>query len=178
MGIRKNDFKLQLKNGEIKDFEKIVLSSGICELFVPMGFVSSEEGEMVFYDCSGYTALSQYHMKHVREALEVLEKILILISKAGEYLISPSKITLNRETIFYNEKTGQIRIAYVPVSKQWASLKENVIGFVGEVEGEIGGTQRLYLEKVKKHLNHHNYYVKDMINLIGELKRELFTANA
>ena len=39
MEIRNNDFKLQLKDGSIKEFEKVVLSSGICDLFMPMGFV-------------------------------------------------------------------------------------------------------------------------------------------
>lgn len=178
MEIRNNDFKIKLKNGEIKDFEKIVLSSGICELFMPMGFISSEDGELVSYDCSGYTAISQYHIRHAKEALDILEKTLILISKAGEYLISPSKITLSKETIFYNERTGQIRIAYVPIGKQWASLKENVMGFVGEVEKDVNEKNRFYLQRVRKYFDHNNYYIKDMINLIGELKRELFVKTA
>ena len=47
MEIRNNDFKLQLKDGSIKEFEKVVLSSGICDLFMPMGFVRLEDGELV-----------------------------------------------------------------------------------------------------------------------------------
>ena len=49
MEIRNNDFKLQLKDGSIKEFEKVVLSSGICDLFMPMGFVPGwKTGELVF----------------------------------------------------------------------------------------------------------------------------------
>lgn len=173
MELRNNDFKLNLKDGAFKDFEKVVLSSGVCNLFMPMGFVSSEDGELVSYDCSGYTALSQCNITQIKEALDILEKTFLIISRAGEYLISPSKITLNKETIFYHERTKQIKIAYVPIDKQWASLKENMLEFVYEVEDGIKGNNRVYLEKVRRHLDHNNYYIKDIVNLIGELKRQI-----
>ena len=72
MEIRNNDFKLQLKEGAVRDFEKVVLSSGLCELFMPMGFVSCEDGELVSYHCSGYTALRQCNVKETKEALDIL----------------------------------------------------------------------------------------------------------
>jgi len=174
MEIRNNNFQLQLKEGDIKEFEKVVLSSGICNLFMPMGFVSSEDGELVSYDCSGYTALSQCDITQVKEAFDILEKTFLIISRAGEYLISPSKITLSKETIFYNEQTQAVRIAYVPVKTQWANLSENMMGLIREMEAEVRGNNKVYLEKIRRHLDRNNYYIKDLINLIGELKREVY----
>ena len=173
MEICNNDFKLQLKEGSVKEFEKVVLSSGICELFMPMGFVSCEEGELVSYNCSGYTSLRQCNITQVREAFDILEKTFLLISKAGEYLITPSRITLSQDTIFYNKETKQVRIAYVPVEKPYASLRENITGFITEVEESVPGNNRVYLEKVKRKLEEKNYYIKDMVNLIGEMKRKI-----
>lgn len=172
MEIRNNDFKLQLKEGAVRDFEKVVLSSGLCELFMPMGFVSCEDGELVSYHCSGYTALRQCNVKETKEALDILEKTFLLVSKAGEYLITPSRITLSLDTIFYDRKTGQVRIAYVPVERP-ATLRENMVNFITEVELGVPGNNRGYLEKVKQHLEQNNYYITDIIDLIGELKRDI-----
>ena len=167
MEILKNDFKLQLEGGAVKDYEKVVLSSGLCELFMPMGFVSCEDGELVSYHCSGYTALRQCKITQIKEALDILEKTFLLLSKAGEYFITPSKITLNLDTIFYNQETKQVKIAYIPIQNPQTSLRENMVGFVSEMERGICGNHRIYLEKVKSHIDENNYYIGDIINLIG-----------
>lgn len=173
MEIRNNDFRLRLKEGSVKEFEKVVLSSGLCDLFMPMGFVSCEEGELVSYHCSGYTALKQCSIKEARAALDILEKILRLVSEAAEYLITPSRITLDMNTIFYDRKTGQVRIAYVPLENPHSTLRENMIGFITQMEGAVGREDRLYLETVKNKMQENNYYLADMINLIGDMKRKL-----
>ena len=174
MEIRNNDFKLQLREGSVREFEKVVLSSGLCDLFMPMGFVSCEDGELVSYHCSGYTALRQLSITEIKEALDILEKTFLLVSRAGEYLITPSRITLDLDTIFYSKETGGVKVAYVPVDNPAASLRENMTGFITEMEKGVYGNNRLYLEKIKTHLEENNYYINDIIDLIGELKREIY----
>lgn len=174
MEIRNNDFKLQLREGSVREFEKVILSSGLCELFMPMGFISCEEGELVLYHCSGYTALRQCKVNEIREALEILEKTFLLVSRAGEYLITPSRITLTLDTIFYNRETSEVRIAYVPVEDPQTNLRENMVGFITEIEKGVRGSSKVYLEKVKNQLDKNNYYIEDIINIIGAMKRELY----
>lgn len=173
METQNKDFKLRLKEGSVKEFEKIVLSSGLCELFMPMGFVSCEDGEIVSYNCSGYTALRHCGLKDVRQALEILEKTFLLVSKAGEYLITPSRIMLTLDTIFYDRRTKQVRVAYVPMPRDRMNLQENMMTFIGEVGRQLPGKKQEYLEKVKKQIKENNYYIKDIIHLIGELKRKI-----
>lgn len=173
MGIQRSDFKLKLKDGAIKDFEKVVLSSGACELFMPMGFVSMEEGELVAYNCSGYTSLRQCDIVEIKEAFDILEKTFILVRKAGEYLITPSRITLNLDTIFYKKQTKQVRIAYVPAEEPYTSLRENMAGFLTQMEEMIRGNERSYLQKVRSKMEEQNYYINDLINTIGEMRRQV-----
>lgn len=174
MEIRNNDFKLRLNDGSIKEFEKVVLSSGICELFMPMGFVRLEDGELVSYNCSGYTSLRQCNIGEAKEAFEILEKTLLLVNRAGEYLITPGKITLNMDTIFYNRKTKQVRIAYVPAEESKMSLRENVAEFFTQMEEKLKDTEKIHLEEVKKKMEEQNYYIGDLINIIGEMRRKLY----
>lgn len=168
--LRNNDFKLELKEGAIRDYEKIILSQ-INDIFMPMGFVSTSEGELVTYNCSGYSALRQCRVTEVMEALEILERTLMLVSRAGEYLISPRKIMLSIDTIFYNRETHQVKIAYVPVENENASLRENMACFITEMENSVAGTGKTYLENVKKQMDENNYYIQDLINVIGEIRR-------
>lgn len=174
MEMRNSDFKIRMKEGTIKDYEKIVLSSGMCDLFMPMGFINNQGESIVSYDCSGYTALSQCSTLQVREALDILEKTFLILSRAGEYLITPSKITLTKDTIFYHEENHTVKIAYVPMEKQFLSVRENMMDFIVEVEQDVEKTDRKYLKKVREHLDHNNYYIRDIISLIGELKRVYF----
>lgn len=168
--LRSNDFKLELKEGAIKDYEKMILSQ-INDIFMPMGFISTSECELVTYNCSGYSALRQCRITEVLEALEILERTLILVGRAGEYLISPRKIMLSQDTIFYNRETRQVKIAYVPVEDKYCSLRENMSGFISEMEKNVAGTGRKYLEDVKKEMDENNYYIQDLINVIGTIRR-------
>ena len=167
--LRNNDFRLELKKGTIRDYEKIILSQ-INDIFMPMGFVNTSEGELVTYNCSGYSSLRQCKVTEVLEALEILERTLILVSRAGEYLISPRKIMLSTDTIFYNTDTKQVKIAYVPVEDESLTLRENMAGFITEMENKVSGTGRTYLEDVKKEMEENNYYIQDLINVIGDIR--------
>lgn len=170
MRIRDNNFRIQLKEGAIKDYEKIVLSD-VNDIFMPMGFLSYDEGELVTYNCSGYSSLSQCDIKEVLEALEILERTLVLVSRASEYLISPSMITLSMETIFYDRDSGRVRIAYVPVINEKASLRENMAEFITEIKDNLQMQEQVYMDKVKTQMEENNYYIQDLINIIGDIRR-------
>lgn len=173
MEIRNSDFRIKLKEGAVKEYEKVVLSSGLCDLFIPMGFVSSEDGEMICYQCSGYASLRQCNITEAKEAFEILEKTFILVSRAGEYLITPSKITLTMDTIFYNRETKQVKIAYVPIDRMECSLQENMAEFIAQMGQAVKGTGSHYLDNIRIQMEENNYYIGDLINRIGEMRRKL-----
>ena len=102
---------------------------------------------------------------------------MLLVNRAGEYLITPGKITLNMDTIFYNRKTKQVRIAYVPAEEPQLNLRENVAEFFTQMEGKLKKTERAYLEKMKTQMEEHNYYIGDLINMIGEIRRKLYMSD-
>lgn len=170
MRIRDNNFRLQLKEGAIKDFEKIILLE-VNDIFMPMGFVSFDEGELVTYNCSGYSSLSQCNVTEVLEALEILERTFLLVSRASEYLISPNMITMNMDTIFFDRKTRQVRIAYVPAEREAASLRENMAGFINAIGENVQEKGKIYMDKVRVQMEENNYYIQDLINIIGEIRR-------
>ena len=97
-----------------------------------------------------------------------------MVNRAGEYLITPGKITLNMDTIFYNRKTKQVRIAYVPAEESKMSLRENVAEFFTQMEEKLKDTEKIHLEEVKKKMEEQNYYIGDLINIIGEMRRKLY----
>ena len=176
MRIRDNNFRIELKEGAIKDYEKVILSE-VNDIFMPMGFVSYDEGELVSYNCSGYSSLSQCEITEVLEALEILERTFLLVSRASEYLISPSKITLNMDTIFYDRQTGRVRIAYVPVDGDNVSLRENLTGFIKEIKNNLHENERTYLDEVNEQMDEKNYYIRDIVNIIGDIRRSVVKDN-
>ncbi len=170
MRIRENNFRVELKEGAIKEYEKVILSE-VNDIFMPMGFVCFDEGELVTYNCSGYSSLSQCNIREVLEALEILERTFMLVSRASEYLISPNRITLSMETIFYDRETRQVRIAYLPVESETATLRENMSSFITEIKGNLQDSGKIYMDKVKTQMEENNYYIQDLINIIGDIRR-------
>lgn len=170
MRIRDNGFRIELKEGAIRDYEKVILSD-INDIFMPMGFVSHNEGEVVSYNCSGYASLAQCGITEAIEALEILERTFHLISRASEYLISPNMITLSMDTIFYDRDSNRVRIAYVPVDKENAVLRENIAEFITEFCSSIHEEGKVYLDEVKTQMEENNYYIQDLINVIGDIRR-------
>ena len=61
----------------------------------------------------------------------------------------------------------------MPVENPSSTLRENMIGFINQMEGAVSQEDRLYLETVKSKMEENNYYLADMINLIGDMKRKL-----
>ena len=66
------EYSLRLKENSVLDFEKIMLTSGECSLFMPMGFMTADEGETVCYDCSGFIPLSRYQIEKTDDALYIM----------------------------------------------------------------------------------------------------------
>ena len=110
-----SEFKVEFSKCDMKEFERVMLSSGQCSFFMPMGFMGSENGEAICYDCSGFSPLSMYRIERTEDALYLLEQVLLILGKAVEYLITPANITLTTDTVFYSKETGEVKIAYVPV---------------------------------------------------------------
>ena len=168
------EFKVELNENSVKDFEKIMLLSGQCSFFMPMGFMGSEKGETVCYDCSGFAPLSRYRIERTEDALYILEKNLIILGNSIEYFITPARITLNTNTVFYNKDSGEIKLTYVPVRGEKADLRRNIARFIAQLKVDIRDGREEYLDRAVKYIYHNNYYIKDMVNKIELFKRQIY----
>lgn len=169
-----NGYSLKLKENSVLDFEKIMLTSGECSLFMPMGFMSADEGETVCYDCSGFIPLSRYQIERTDDALFILENVVIILNRAVEYLLDPSKVTLNTDTVFYNKESGEVKITYVPLSSGKTGLNKNLVSFIGQLRSEISDTYSEYLVETAKYIYYYNYNLTDIVNKIGVYRREIY----
>lgn len=169
-----NGYSLKLKENSVLDFEKIMLTSGECSLFMPMGFLSADEGETVCYDCSGFVPLSRYQIDRTDDALYILENILLILNRTVEYLLDPSKVTLNTDTVFYNKETGEVKITYVPLCSEKTDLRKNLVGFIGQLKRDVNDVYSDYLMQTAKYIYYYNYNMTDVVNKIGVFRREIF----
>lgn len=168
------EFRVRLEENSMRDYERIMLTSGECGFFMPMGFVGEESGEVAFYYCSGFAPLSSYSIEKTDDALYILESVLLIVGKSIEYLITPSKITVTEDTVFYNKETGQVKIAYIPLASENTNMRINLAAFIDQLSGNIRDGNGKYLEETKKYIMCHNYYIREMVNKVGLFKRQLY----
>lgn len=170
-----NEYKIRIEDNSIFEYERIVLSSGECDFLFPMVFMGENGRETAYYSCSGFTPLSSYNIEKMDDALFILEKTLLIVSHVAEYLISPSKVMLSTDTVFYNSESGEIKIAYVPVRSETVNLRHNIMTFIAQLKAEVSCADKSYLDKIARMIHYGNYQMKDVINYIGKLKRELYS---
>ena len=168
------DFKVRLGENTMRDFEKIMLTSVECSLFMPMGFISENDGEYGRYNCSGFAPLSNYRIERTKDAMYILENVLLSLERAVEYFIDPAKVTLTTDTVFYNKDTEQVKIAYVPMSGKDMNLRKNLVLFIGQIKFELCDGKEEYLTRAAKLIYYHNYYLREMVNKTALLRRQLY----
>lgn len=168
------EFRIKLEENTMRDFERVMLTSGNCNLFMPMGFMSEDGGETVCYDCSGFTPLSSYCIERTDDVLYILERTLLILGKSVEYLITPAKVKLTTDTVFHNKETGEVKIAYVPLDGNRNSLRRNIVAFIGQLKRDVCDGYDEYLDKTAQYIYYNNYYIKDIVNKIGLFKREIY----
>jgi len=168
------EFSIRLEENTMRDYERIMLTSGECSFFMPMGFMGEDSGEVVCYDCSGFAPISSYRIEKTGDALFILEAVLLIIGKSVEYLITPSRITVSADTVFYNKETGQVKIAYVPMRGKNIDLRRNLAIFIRQLKRDIRDGKEKYLVEAARYILCHNYYIREMVNKVGIFKRQLY----
>jgi len=168
---KNEQFKVRVEEDAVKGFEKIMLTSQSCGLFMPMCFTEENSMAYIKYNCSGFAPLSMYRIERTDDALFILESVLLILSKAVEYFITPEKIMVTEDTVFYNKETGQVRIAYVPTGKTERELKKGLLSFIGQIKGGICDGREYYMAEAARYIYFHNYSLREMVNKTGELRR-------
>ena len=168
------DIKLLIDKGRIKQYEKDILTAGMCNHMFPMSFISYEKKEQVTYDCAGYCPLSQIKDLDAGELLEIMEKIFLILSESGNHFIPPARIILNEDTVFYDREKGRVKIAYVPAAGRTGSLKANAGEFIKTMRSKAPAEMKGYFGRAQEALQLYNYGPADMADMLAGMKRELF----
>jgi len=169
-----SEFKIRLNQDSILDYEMIMLSSGMCSLFLQMHFISDGTDETAWYHCSGFAPISSYKVEKTEDALYILEKVLLILNKSVEYFISPAKVTITADTVFYNKDTDEVKMAYIPLDIKKRSLRRNLAVFTNQLKQDIRDGKGHYLTDASKYILQHNYDFQDMISKVGTFKRQLY----
>lgn len=177
MNLRNLNYELELQEGTIKQFERKMLESGLCDFAIPMSFIRYNGKQKIRYECSGYVAFSEVILSDTANVFEIIEQTLVALKKSGEYLIDPSKVLLNQDTIYVHYKHQDVRIAYVPGKQCGNPGQHNLFEFFLMVEDRIPASGKDYIQKLKEEVTLHNRSLPDLLTIVGEMRREIFASN-
>ena len=100
--------------------------------------------------------------------------VLIILSSTIEYLITPAKVSLSTDTVFYNAETGDIKIAYVPVQEEPAGTVKNLLKFISQLKADVIDEYKEYLDQFALLVFRNNYHMRELTSRIGLMRRELY----
>ncbi len=172
MRLKDSGYEVEVREDEIKLFEEKVLFSGMCDFIIPMKFSNIEHARKITYDCSGYASVRDLKLKSAREIFEVLEKSLITLNKSIDFFIPPEKVTFNIDTIYYNMKRKNIKIAYIPSVN--GNTMDHLNEFIDQLTIYANNETKEYLKSVKKDLNLTNKNIRDMASFVSEQRKRIY----
>lgn len=153
--------------------ERAVLTDGSCDRFLPVVFVQKENALLATFDCSGYLPLSRYRVEKTDDALYLIEKALRILHVSCEYMLSPERLTISTDTLFYDRKTGDLKLAFLPLPPERVGLRRNLILFLAQLKQDITDPYSGYLDRFAREIYFGNLSLPDMISVLGLLRREL-----
>ncbi len=173
MNLRESGFRMEVASGLIKPFEERILSSGMCDFALDMTFSHYRGIDRIRYDADGYVAVSEMDLTDDARLFEVFEKTLITMNKAGEFFIDRDKVLLKTETVFYNMKYKDVKLAYYPREED-ICIGESVLDYMDGLAERAGESGKGYLNRVRGIFLRNNCGLKEMITVVAELRRGLF----
>lgn len=168
--LRACGYRMEIPEGRIAPFEEKILASGLCDFALDMTFSRFRGRTRATYDCAGYVAVRELDLTSPRKVFEVLEKTLLTMTRAGEFFIDRDKVLLNVDTVFYNRRCKDIRIAYVP-REEGLAIQNSIEYYVKELAAMTGETGKALLERTLVLFSRNNCDLPQMITVVGEIRR-------
>lgn len=172
---RNNEYKMSFHENSIHEYEKIILTSGDCGYLLPMVFIGVKEKEIAYYKCDGFSPLSEFKLEKTEDVIFILEKVLLIIRHLSDYLITPSRLTITEDTVFYNEQTGELKIAYVPSGESDSNIRKALLNFLIQLKSDVADGLEGYLEESASMITNPAFEIRDMVNHLGLLRRKLYS---
>ncbi|MEE3362780.1 MAG: DUF6382 domain-containing protein [Anaerovoracaceae bacterium] len=174
MKLKETNYTLEFDAGVIRPFEEGILTSGHCDFSLPMSFMRCDGKTVVKYNADGYSALSDLIPEDERSILEIIEKTMIMLKRSKEYLIMPGKIVLTKDTVFYNVRTGDLRIAYVAGGQ--GVLNDHIVDFILSFRDGEDARTREHLDRIAAVIKEENPSLTDIVDMMGEERRDMALA--
>ena len=171
----KNIITIVHERGSVKEFEKRILTDGRCGAFLPVSFVLAGEKDIAHYDCGVYKPMTDVELNGSGEITLFLEKCVFKLIDSCGYLINPKKMDLNLKTVFFSRPGRDVRFAYLPREIP----ADGIIGVLAELlrhidNSIIGEDKHGCLKALMSYIEYAGGSLFDIVNYIGELKRELY----
>lgn len=183
-----NNYTLRFNSNPFYRHEQVILAAGTFDGFLPMTFLRSASGLTVRYEPSGFLPLSGYRIERTQDALYLMEKTVLILHTAAEYLLAPERLTLRTNTVFYSRERDDLRIAFLPrcairdeTSESGnlpgtggpSPMQRELILFLAQLKQDICDQHGAYVLRLARELYYSSPSTSDMLRSIGLLRREL-----
>ncbi len=169
----RNNYRLTFSKNPFYQHEQVILASGTCPGFFPVSFLRHEQGLDATYDCSGFAPLSSFRIERTEDALYLMEETLRILDRAPEYLLAPERAVIRTETVFYDKKSGRIRIAFIPMASGSSALLRSLLLFLAQLKQDLRDTHTGIIDRFARDMYYNCLNTGDMIRVIGSARRQL-----
>ncbi len=168
-----NDYTCELDPKAVCPHERIMLASGQCPFFFPTAFYSDQDHLTASYSCSGFVPLSTFRIERTDDALYIFEHVLLALRGCIEYLLEPERVRVTSDTVFYCSRTGEVRLAYLPLQEHAPDIRRTLIRFLAELKADLQDDSVSCIDRIARRIYYENHDLRDLLTITGLMRREL-----
>lgn len=179
-------FFVELASSEFYPYEKKYLSSNLCGAILPMYFLKLDDKERIYYDFTGLVQLKDYikglHCNQnnrfptgekIHAALLILDQLFKGIRDAENCLLFMERYRLQKDMVFINPQTRELKIAYFPETATFLSPQKKLMACIEDINKGFQDTEVNYsLKSLLDTILNENLGMDGMIRLIGKMLRD------
>lgn len=111
-------FEVDYDMNAFYEYQKDILRLGLCEVFVPMGFISKSGKEVAIYNINKYLPITAIKNITAKSALYIMLTLIGGIIKAENHYLYFGEYQLDINNICYNQVNFKGAILYSPNKEQ------------------------------------------------------------
>lgn len=171
MNLYNLGYEIEMEGDKISHLEEKMLESGLCNFTIPM-WISRENGKIkARYECSGLVSVRELQLKKPRETFEIIEKALLALNRSVDFYISPEKVKLTLDTVYYSKTNRSVKIAYIPQNGH--SLSSNIKSFIEEIGKDTLPETKEYLGILRKDVCKENRNLREIAGFVSEYRKSI-----
>lgn len=165
--------EMKYEKAELAEYVAELLSLGLCDLFLPVGFVDTQAGVIGTYRTEGFRPLSAVAEFSTEEILSAAIKLLHGVYQSEKHGIFAEDFALSEDCLFVDQSFQRVRMVFRK-EQDSRTFSEKLAALLETMQKKGCAEGAVYIENAAAFLKTDQYGYQAQLSYLENLRREVY----